>query len=173
MIIIIIIIWLCLRVLLLFGCVYVGVYAAADMSARDRFMLLLHTANKKLRLRDSKSKSAENSNNDAFEPSITSRSRSTTHVHHVTNAAAAAAAAAADEAELPSHSRVVTVRHYPAYQFDANRNAVSLTTDNCKPMRRVARSFESLNSVRTTCVSANCSARSGCTLPLAYRSLNS
>ena len=143
-------------------------FAAADTSThRDRLLSLIHAANKKLRLRD-KSKSVES---DPFVPSIASRSKSTTHVHRILNAA---------ETELPwsraarnATELAVSIRHYPAYHYDTNRNAVPLTTDNCKSpvMRRVAHSFESLSSVRT-CISAN-SSRSGHTLPLAYRSLNS
>jgi len=145
-----------------------AVFAATDTSTRDRFLWLIHAANRKLRLRD-KSKSVEN---DAFVPSMTSsRSKSTTHVHRLPNAA--------DADLLQSHvansaaEQAVSVRRYPAYQFDANQNAVSLT-ENCKSslmMRRVARSYESLSSVRT-CVPQN-SSRAGNTLPLAYRSVNS
>ena len=146
-----------------------AVVAAPDTSTRDRLLSLIHAANRKLRLRD-KSRSVEN---DAFVPSMTqSRSKSTTQVHRLPNAA---------DAVLLLQSRVanstaeqsVDIRHYPAYHFDANRNAVSLT-ENCKPslmMRRVARSYESLSSVRT-CVPEN-SSRAGHTLPLAYRSANS
>jgi len=143
----------------------VAVFAATDTSThRDRLLSLIHAANKKLRLRD-KSKSVES---DPFVPSIASRSKSTTHVHHILNAA---------EADLPqsrpannTSELAVSVRRYPAYHFDANQNA---KTENCKPliMRRVARSFESLDGIRT-CIPAN-SSHSGYTLPMAYRSLNS
>ena len=153
---------------LMFTCTDVdAVFAAADTSTRDRLLSLFHAANRKLRLRD-KSKSVDN---DAFVPSMTSRSKSTTLVHRLPNAA---------DADL-LQSRVadctaeqaVSIRRYPAYHFDANRNAVSLT-ENCKSslmMRRIARSYESLSSVRT-CVPEN-SSRAGNTLPLAYRSVNS
>lgn len=139
-----------------------AVFAASDSSTRERLLSLIHAANRKLRLRD-KSKSLEN---DAFVPSISSRSKSVTRVHCVPPAA---------EAELMqprSASRTVGVCRYPAYHLDANRNAVSLTTANCKPllMRRVTRSYESLNSVRTH-ISTN-SSRTGSTLPVAYRSVN-
>jgi len=143
-------------------------FAASDTSThRDRLLSLIHAANRKLRLRD-KSKSMEN---DAFVPSIANRSRSTTHVHRILNAAEAELprSRAADSAPRPA----VCIRHYPAYHFDSNQNAVSLTTENCKSVviRRATRSYESLNSVRT-CVPAN-SSRSGTTLPMAHRSLNS
>lgn len=143
-------------------------FAASDTSThRERLLSLIHAANKKLRLRD-KSKSVEN---DPFVPSIASRSRSATHVHRISNAA---------EAELPQSEMednaadlAVGIRRYPAYQFDKNQNAVPLSSENCKSliMRRAARSYESLSNVRT-CIPAN-STRSGCTLPMAYRSLNS
>lgn len=147
------------------------VFTASDVSTyRDRLTSLFHAANKKLRLRD-KSKSMES---DAFVPSISSRSKSTTYVGRISTAAEAElqrsrpANSAAATAEL-----AVNVSRYPAYHFDSNRNAVSLIADNCKPssMRRVARSCESLNSVRT-CLPAD-SSSSGCSLPLVYRSLNS
>jgi len=108
---------------------------------------------------------------DPFVPSIANRSKSTTHVHRIPNAA---------ESDLPQ-SRVADnaaelaagIRRYPAYHYDSNQNAVSLATENCKSlvMRRAARSYESLSSVRT-CIPAN-SSRTGRTLPMAYRSLNS
>jgi len=147
----------------------VSVFAAADTSThRDRLLALFHAANKKLRLRD-KSKSVEI---DAFLPSITSRSKSTTHVHSILNAAAETdrpQSQAADDTTKPA----VGIHRYPAYQLDANRNAISLTTENCQPllMRRVARSYESLSNARI-CIPEN-SSRSGVTLPLAYRSLKS
>ena len=142
------------------------VTAADTSSHRERFLSLIHAANRKLRLRD-KSKSVES---DPFMPSVASRSKSATHVHHILNAA---------EADLPrcragdkTTELAVGIRHYPAYHFDANRNAVSLTTENYKPslMRRAALSCESLDS--GICIPAE-SSRSGNTFPLAYRSLNS
>lgn len=146
-----------------------AVSVAPDTSTRDRLLSLIHAANRKLRLRD-KSKSVDN---DAFVPSLTaSRSKSATQVHRLPTAADAELL----QSRVAVHraaEQAVSIRHYPAYHFDANRNAVSLT-ENCKPslmMRRIARSYESLNSVRT-CVPQN-STRSGNTLPLAYKSANS
>lgn len=146
-------------------------FAAADTSThRERFLSLIHAANKKLRLRD-KSRSVENE--AAFVPSIaSSRSKSTTYVHHIPTTAAAEADVAQSQ---PAAELDVGIHHYPAYHYDSNQNAVSSTvaTDNCKSllMRRAARSYESLSNVRTY-IPAN-SSRGGCTLPMAYRSLNS
>jgi len=147
--------------------IWFDVFAATDTSShRDWLLSLIHAANRKLRLRD-KSKSVEN--NAAFVPSISGRSKSTTQVHCILNAA---------DVELPrcqqgNAVQAVSIRHYPAYHYDANRNAISLATDNCKTslMRRAARSYESLSSVQISI--AENSSRSGATFPLAYRSLNS
>jgi len=147
----------------------VTVSAAPDTSThRERLLALFHAANKKLRLRD-KSKSVEI---DAFVPSIASRSKSTTHVHSILNAAAETDLQQSQDTDDATELSV-SIHHYPAYQLDANRNAISLTTENCQSllMRRAARSYESLSSVRV-CIPEN-SSRSGVTLPLAYRSLHS
>jgi len=152
------------------------VFAAADTSThRERFLSLIHAANRKLRLRDSKSRSVENE--AAFVPSIaSSRSKSTTYVHHIPTTAAEADASQTQQADSAAEQLDVGIRRYPAYHYDNNQNAVSSTTasDGCKSsllMRRAARSYESLSNVRIY-IPAN-SSRSGCTLPMAYRSLNS